>query len=121
MVLPSGAQSPLRRLDPHVVVVERRASVGRALDGAGERIDARASLELIIGGDALNDDDASLHTGKGLRRRLDLAPLVGIASNEELTYSRAGLVTSRKGWRTSAISITSQWSRTLGMAWKPAK
>src|SRR4051794_13246233 len=55
---------PLRRPQPHVVVVEAGAAVGGGLEGAGERVDAFATLELVVGGDALDDDDAALHAGK---------------------------------------------------------
>src|SRR5204862_84477 len=66
----------LRRPDPHVVVVERRAAVRRGLEGAGERIDALAALELVVGGDALDDDDAPLHAGECLGGNDDLAALI---------------------------------------------
>jgi len=44
-----------------VIVVERRTAVGRRLVGAGERVDAFPALEVIVGSDAFNDDDATLH------------------------------------------------------------
>ena len=45
--------------DPHVVVVEAGAAVGRGLESASQRVDALAALELVVGGDALDDDDAA--------------------------------------------------------------
>src|SRR6476661_4628662 len=69
----------LSRPDPHVVVVESCPAVGRGLEGAGERVDALAALELVVGGDALDDHDALPNAREGLGGEPDLAALVAHA------------------------------------------
>src|SRR5262245_26438440 len=63
-------------LDPYVVVVEGSAAERRGLEGAGQCIDAFAVLEVRVGCDALDNDDAPLHACERLGLKRDLAALV---------------------------------------------
>src|SRR5262245_6931977 len=59
--------------------MEGCAAVGGTLDGAGERVDALAALEVVVWGDALHNDDAPLHAQECLGDKHDLTALVAHA------------------------------------------
>src|SRR5262245_38586779 len=67
------------RPEPHVVVVEGGAAIGRRLEGAGQRVDALPALEVIVGRDALDDHHTAPHAVISLGSDHDLAPLVAHA------------------------------------------
>src|SRR5262245_49353571 len=64
-----GSCGMLGRRQPHVIVVEGGAAIGCRRRGAGERIDAPAALELIVGRDALDDHHAALQAIEGFGRK----------------------------------------------------
>src|SRR5262245_5802690 len=77
---------------PHVIVVEGRPAIGRGLEGAGERVDALPTLEVLIWRDAFDDHHATLHAVEGLGGKHDLAPLVAHAHTRAVGNAELGQV-----------------------------